>query len=438
MSGLPKPRVFISYSHDSDEHRARVLLLAQTLRGHGAVVELDQFHGARIVNWPDWCRRQISREQSDFVICVCTAEYRRRINDNEQPEQGRGVFWEGTLMQSELYDEKRNRRFIAVLFDAEPETSIIEVLRGWTFCRLDRFALDAGGYELLYRILTGQAFVEAAPVGEVIALPTDRSAPAALHATSVVVEITHLPAATPDFLGRTTELASLDEAWTDAEGTEALVLVAPGGTGKSSLVRRWLEGMKRRRWDGAVRVFGWSFYSQGTAEDRQASEEPFFAAALAFFGVTVAATASIWDKAAALARAVRAQRTLLILDGLEPLQYPPGPMAGELKAPGVQALLKALVHNGQPGLCVITTREAVGELAGHVRSADHPLGSVRQIDLGNLCAADGARLLHRIGVQKAGQAGIKDDDAELLKASEAAKGHALTLRILGLYLARAQ
>ncbi len=442
MAGTSNPRVFISYSHDSPEHMARVLDFAQTLRPHGAVVEIDRYHTESIVNWPDWCREQMDREQSDFVICVCTAEYRARIKGKVPPALGKGVYWEGALLQSELYDQKGNRRFIPVLFDDEPDSSIVEVLRGWTFCRIRRFALEDDGYESLLRILSLQPRVIPATVGTMPLLPADTPAappPVALTVSvaAAVVEITDLPLATPDFLGRIAELEALDAAWTDAAGTEALVLVAPGGTGKSSLVRRWLEGMKRRRWDGAARVFGWSFYSQGTAEDRQASEEPFFAAALAFFGVTVAATASIWDKAAALARAVRAQRTLLILDGLEPLQYPPGPMAGELKAPGVQALLKALVHNGQPGLCVITTREAVGELAGHLHNRDHPHGSVRQIDLGNLSVADGAKLLHRIGVQTAGAAGISDDDAELLKASEAAQGHALTLRILGLYLARA-
>ncbi|RTK99167.1 MAG: hypothetical protein EKK65_09875, partial [Lysobacterales bacterium] len=370
-----KSRVFIIYSHGTPEHNDRVLLLAQTLRQDGVIAEVDQFHSARIVNWPDWCRQQMSHKHSDFVICVCTAEHQRQPDGNESPEQGRGAHWEIMLMQSELYARKGNSRFIPVLFDDEPESSIVEVLRGWTFCRLDRFDLAAAGYQLLYRILTGQAHVEPVSVGDLVVLPQERSTTVTAAVTTDLVDITHLPDATPDFLGRTAELATLDEAWTDAEATDALVLVAPGGTGKSSLVRRWLEGMKRERWKGAARVFGWSFYSQGTAEDRQASEEPFFAAALAFFGVTVAATASIWDKAAALARAVRAQRTLLILDGLEPLQYPPGPMAGELKAPGVQALLKALVQNGQPGLCVITTREAVGELAGHVRSTDHPHGS---------------------------------------------------------------
>ena len=31
-------------------------------------------------------------------------------------------------------------------------------------------------------------------------------------------------------------------------------------------------------------MFAWSFYSQGAAEDRQTTAEPFIAAALAFFG----------------------------------------------------------------------------------------------------------------------------------------------------------
>ena len=37
-------RVFISYSHDSDAHKERVLELADRLRTDGLHVELDQFH----------------------------------------------------------------------------------------------------------------------------------------------------------------------------------------------------------------------------------------------------------------------------------------------------------------------------------------------------------------------------------------------------------
>jgi len=38
-----RPKVFISYSHDSDEHRERVLSLAERLRADGIETLLDQY-----------------------------------------------------------------------------------------------------------------------------------------------------------------------------------------------------------------------------------------------------------------------------------------------------------------------------------------------------------------------------------------------------------
>src|SRR5690349_12707861 len=73
------PRVFISYSHDTPEHSRRVVTFAQALRDNGIDVELDQFHQDEILDWPRWCNEKTSREESDFVVCLCTVECRRRI-----------------------------------------------------------------------------------------------------------------------------------------------------------------------------------------------------------------------------------------------------------------------------------------------------------------------------------------------------------------------
>jgi hypothetical protein len=131
------------------------------------------------------------------------------------------------------------------------------------------------------------------------------------------------------------------------------------------------------------------------------------------------------------------KRTLLVLDGVEPLQYPPGPLAGELRAPGLKALLRHLTTAGQRGLCVLTSREWLKDLDTWVRSDHHPTGPVLRVDLGNLSQDDGARLLHAEGVKKAGQAAIQADDAELKEASREVLGHALTLTLLARYLAKA-
>lgn len=44
-----------------------------------------------------------------------------------------------------------------------------------------------------------------------------------------------------------------------------------------------------------------------------------------------------------------------MLDGLEPLQRPPGPHEGRLREPSLEALLRELAAFNK-GLCVITTR----------------------------------------------------------------------------------
>lgn len=245
------------------------------------------------------------------------------------------------------------------------------------------------------------------------------------------IDLTHLPAGAQHFLGREADLANLDAAWESGGGTAVVELIAPGGTGKTALVKRWLDGLRDQGWRGAIQVYAWSFYSQGTDDVRQASEDHFLAEALTWFGVEVEPTLNPWDKGRRLAEAVAARRTLLILDGVEPLQYPPGPLAGELRAPGLKALLTHLASAGQPGLCVLSSREFVKDVAEWIG------GSVVRIDLGNLNEPDGARLLHKLGARRAGAADIGPDDAELQAASREVRGHALTLSLLGAYLALA-
>ncbi len=251
-------------------------------------------------------------------------------------------------------------------------------------------------------------------------------------------------------IGREQELALLDLAFAHPH-TAIVSLVAWGGVGKSMLVQHWLRRLEREQWIGATRVYAWSFYSQGTTEDRQASEDMFLAHALEWFGVSCEPTLSPWDKGRLLADAVARERTLLILDGIEPLQYPPGPMGGQLRAPGVQSLLKQLARKANLGqseisnfkseipaaLCLVTTREPLTDLTDFQRRPHAAWGSVLRVDLGNLTDEAGATLLHHAGAKRAGAAEIKPDDTELLAASREVGGHALTLNLLGRFLARA-
>ena len=253
------------------------------------------------------------------------------------------------------------------------------------------------------------------------------------------IDLQHLPKGSELLLGRDGELVLLDSAWQESGKTPLVELIAPGGVGKTSLIKRWLDNMRADGWRGAQRVFGWSFYSQGTSDDRQASEDPFLNEALVWFGVEVEASLSAHEKGRELAKAITRGRTLLVLDGIEPLQYPPGsPLAGELRAPGLKALLNHLASSSWPGLCLLTSRETLTDLQEYRRSEHHLDGSLQQRNLGNLDPVDGAALLFALGVRRAGAADIPSaDDQELIDASAEIKGHALTLNLLGNYLALA-
>ena len=116
---------------------------------------------------------------------------------------------------------------------------------------------------------------------------------------------------------------------------------------------------------------------------------------------------------------IRTHRTLLFLDGLEPLQFPPGPDEGRVRDTSVQALLREL-SIANPGLCVISTRLPVADLEEFEGS------TVDRIDLDRLSPQAGAQLLRALKVT--------GEDEELEAASSEFSGHSLALTLLGSYL----
>jgi tetratricopeptide (TPR) repeat protein len=227
-------------------------------------------------------------------------------------------------------------------------------------------------------------------------------------------DLTRLPRTGSALFGRDDELALIDKAWQD-KGINVLVLTAMGGAGKTALMQRWIDD---ERWRGAAAAYAYSFYSQGSSEDKQASAAEFFDSALAWFGHDGSVIRSEHDKGVRLAELVCRQRTLLLLDGLEPLQYPlGGAMNGALKDKGLISLCKQLAAKNN-GLLLISSRQPVMELEGRPHLLPHKL---KPLD-----AAAGIDLFRA--------AGIKGTDKELAATVEAYNGHALSLSLLAKYL----
>ena len=246
-------------------------------------------------------------------------------------------------------------------------------------------------------------------------------------------DTSRLPTPGRYFIGREDELAFLDACWVGSrwenESVNTVVIVAMGGVGKSALLARWLNDLAFKNWTldkdkpylKANAVFVWSFYSQGT-EERLTSADAFLEQSLGWFGDSNPTAGSPRERGQRLADLVRRQRALLILDGLEPLQEPPGPRGGRIKDPGVAALVRSLSLDNN-GLLVISTREAVEQ----IRYQEG--GAVRRMDLAHFSENDGAALLATLGVI--------GTEKERRKTSAAYKGHALALTLLGTYLVKA-
>lgn len=227
------------------------------------------------------------------------------------------------------------------------------------------------------------------------------------------------------FVGRQPELLLLDEAWgrSAKDKINIVSLIGQGGEGKTALMIEWTSRRARFGWAGVRRVFDWSFYSQGTSAQSSASADEFFNAAFAWFDKSVEVPKDAWTKGAKLAELVAAERTLLVLDGLEPLQQPPGDYGGEFKDPAMKALLRGLaLHN--PGLCLLTSRTDITDLSSY----EHGKGACQRHPLHALDPVAARALLRELRVL--------GPDKELDEAINWFHRHAYDLNLLGNYLAK--
>lgn len=223
-----------------------------------------------------------------------------------------------------------------------------------------------------------------------------------------------MPATGSHLFGRDEELQALDAAWEDPN-LNILTLVAWGGVGKSTLINHWLA---TRGHEGADQVIAWSFYTQGTTQ-RVVSADLFIEAALRILGDPDPSFGSHWDRAERLAKLIRSSRTLLVLDGLEPLQFPPGADEGRLRDNTLSILLGELASQIN-GLCLISSRLGIANLERFEGTT-----AVR-LDLDELSPQAGAELLRANGA--------KGSARELEQAAIDFGCHALALTLLGSFL----
>lgn len=428
--------VFISYSHQDEAWKKKLLPQLQALEQAG--VGIHVWHDRKIDGGDKWypeiqdamaeAAAAILLISSDFLSSGFCVQEEVPALLKRQEEQGmllipvllRPCVWRAHRWLKDRQMLPRDGKTVAIDFKDDLTDTVFATVAEQVLAHFEQMASEPAS-----------TFTATPEIRSLIAqratTPDPSIAPAGLVAAWPVlvgdcIDLTRLPETGSALFGRDDELELLDKAWASAEqtnGTPARVLAftAHGGVGKSTLVNHWLAEMARDNYRGATRVFGWSFYSQGVREETAASADTFVNAALRFFGDSDPTAGSPWDKGERLAHLVGSQRALLVLDGMEPLQSAYQFERGKLRDPALESLLRGLArHSG--GMCLITTRERVPDLAGRA--------GVTTLDLEQINVEAGRALLRT--------ARVVGTDAQLEALADRFGPHALAVTLLGVYL----
>ena len=160
---MTAPTALISYSWDSDDHKAWVKSLAERLRADGIDVILDRWAMAPGAQLPALMERAIS--DSNFVLVICTPGYKERSDRRRG-----GVGYEGNIITSEIFYSGNHEKFIPILrqgtwAEGKPTDAAAAWIRGGYYIDLRGDPHSEDNYRELVLSLLGKGET-APPIGE--------------------------------------------------------------------------------------------------------------------------------------------------------------------------------------------------------------------------------------------------------------------------------
>lgn len=111
------PSVFISYSWDSDEHRAWVLSLANRLAKNYIYVYLDRYDLTAGKDMTHFMENAVSK--SKHVLIILTPNYKLKAEKRKG-----GVGYETSIITAQIFKDNLSDKFIPILKDGTLETSV--------------------------------------------------------------------------------------------------------------------------------------------------------------------------------------------------------------------------------------------------------------------------------------------------------------------------
>ncbi|MDE0554674.1 MAG: toll/interleukin-1 receptor domain-containing protein [Candidatus Poribacteria bacterium] len=153
------PKVFISYSHDSPEHKRWVSELAARLRHNGIDAILDQWD----LGLGDDITRFMERGivDADRVLVICTGKYVNKANAGEG-----GVGYERMIVNAELVQNLGTDKFIPIIRQASGKEKTPTFLGTRVYADFTRDSQFDAECEKLIRELHEMPIIEKPPLGK--------------------------------------------------------------------------------------------------------------------------------------------------------------------------------------------------------------------------------------------------------------------------------
>jgi hypothetical protein len=153
------PKVFVSYAHESDGHKALVLEFATFLRDAGVAVVLDRWSADVRQDWYSWAIREMTA--ADFVVVVASERYRLTGDGNGPSTEHRGVASEAALLRELVYGDRAAwlPKVLPVVLPGHVLGQIPLFLQPHTASRYHVTSFDPAGAEELLGVIFGQPVV---------------------------------------------------------------------------------------------------------------------------------------------------------------------------------------------------------------------------------------------------------------------------------------
>ncbi len=154
--GETSPRVYISYSRDSEEHTRLVLEFSGFLRSEAGIdAHLDRWYDDGRRDWAAWALDQVG--QADFILAIASPEYKRAVDGRGSPASGGLAAIDGALIR-DSYSENLDgatRRILPVVLPGATVDGIPELFRPASTTKYVIPELTLEGIRSLARVLYG-------------------------------------------------------------------------------------------------------------------------------------------------------------------------------------------------------------------------------------------------------------------------------------------